>query len=709
MNMKLSKKILTFGIAGLTVALLSGAFIQLSINNPTDEVKAISGCTTYYNNDLGFASRDPGDTRVVLGDVDGGMQTKGVVADAKSELKINFKKTLDNYWIGVGGYAVYVSSSTTVRFLYLGYNSSGQYSRNVEKNNLVMKTRDGSKTLTSQYGDGKLFSSYTDAVLRFDLTDLTSVKAQFYVEYNDEYYYPFDGTTRLDEITYTHQASGFASSDQYRIMAGASAKDSGVAIIKLANQNIHKDLANVISNGTASFNYSYIGDLVIEFPLSEQITSFDGYLNNHLDSWKDENNQSINIGDALLINGETFTFWVNYVETNLVPDSSSSHGIHNFPGYILESGDPVYTPVTFNVNASRIKLVINTAYLPSDSLIITFRADGFRSFYNGTIFSLERNLTFYSTLNTSDYRHPANNIVLVRNLTDTVGQYSITAATDLGEHTAAGGAKYRRYTLTTDIPRDNTHITDSFPHDHYRYMFESLMLNGYTFQYYNVWGRGNGKDYTDLANAVLNTDYELEHPTSGINYNMVTYAKLESGSTYIFKVEIPNKLMDDFGYTSYNFSLRDGSAWATPDGIIRLNENNADNIVVQGFATDYMHLNDVALSNHSDTNACRGNHGYYLTAKKVYNGLAASQKDLFRNSTDADIANARERYEAWAFANHDAAPYDGNDFINTYTNAMNIMKPLQKEDSVVIIAIISAFVAGATFLFFVLKKKRLAK
>ena len=93
--MKLSKTILTFGIAGLTVALLSGAFIQLSINNPTDEVKAISGCTTYYNNDLGFTSRDPGDTRVVLGDVDGGMQTKGVVADAKSELKINFKKMIN--------------------------------------------------------------------------------------------------------------------------------------------------------------------------------------------------------------------------------------------------------------------------------------------------------------------------------------------------------------------------------------------------------------------------------------------------------------------------------------------------------------------------------------------------------------------------------------------------------------------------------------
>ena len=235
------------------------------------------------------------------------------------------------------------------------------------------------------------------------------------------------------------------------------------------------------------------------------------------------------------------------------------------------------------------------------------------------------------------------------------------------------------------------------------------MLNGYTFQYYNVWGRGNGKDYTDLANAVLNTDYELEHPASGINYNMVTYAKLESGNTYIFKVEIPNKLMDDFGYTSYNFSLRDGSAWATPNGVIRLNENNADNIVVQTFARDYMHLNDVATSDHSDTNACRGNHGYYLTAKKVYNGLTASQKDLFRNSTDVEIADARERYEAWAFANHDAAPYDGNDFINTYTNAMNIMEPLQKEDSVVIIAIISAFVAGATFLFFVLKKKRLTK
>ena len=581
--MKLSKKIIALG-----TCLALGLPLAFSLTQKeTVNVSATDGYTTYGNEDLGFVTRDPNDTRIVKGDADGGEQTKGNVLDAKSELHLNFKRTMANYWIGVGGFAVYSSSDTTIRFITLTKSANSSYGRNAQLSNLVMKTADGSEAMTDVYTDGKLFNDYTDFVIKFDLSDLSAAKVEFTATYNGKTYYPFNGNTRIDSYTYNTQPINFDSGERYMAMAGANATDSGVAILKFNTQYVppapasNKDFSTIISGATGVFDYNSIGDLTVSLPLSEQITSYSGYLNDHLSDWKDENNNPVNIGDAIVINGETFNYWINFNDTNLNIDSNNGHGIHQFPVYALAGGNPIFNPVTINVSASRIKFFFNTAFIPSDSITITFKANLFRSFYNNTVFTLENDLTFYSTLNTSNYGLPGSNILFTKAPVETVSMFSITNAADNGEKTASQGAKFRKYTLWTNIPRSAV-IDQAFPHDHYRYMFENIMFNGKTLQYYNVWGRGNDKDFTDLTTPTMNLDYELDHPASGTKYNMVTYLNIATDQpNYVIFVEIPNKLMEDFGYNSYNFTIRDGSAWVSKDSsgnpaIIRHSENPFD-------------------------------------------------------------------------------------------------------------------------------------
>ena len=585
--MKLSKKLLVLALSS-TLAISLGVAIGTA-NKQAQETKlaAADGYTVYENEDLGFATRDSGDTRVVKGDADGGQQTKGNVLATKSELHLNFKRTMTNYWIGVGGFAIYSSEDTTVRFITLTKSANSRYGRTAQLSNLVMKTADGSEAMTDVYTDGKLFNDYTDFVIKFDLSDLSAAKVEFTATYGGKTYYPFNGNTRIDSYTYNTQPINFDPGERYMAMAGANATDSGVAILKFNTQYVppasSKDFSTVISGATGVFDYSAIGDLTVSLPLSEQITSYSGYLNDHLSDWKDENNNPVNIGDAIVINGKTFNYWINYNETNLNIDSNNGHGIHQFPVYALSGENPIFNPVTINVSASRIKFFFNTAFIPSDSITITFKANLFRSFYNNTVFTLENDLTFYSTLNTSNYGLAGSNILFTKAPVETVSMFSITNAADNGEKTAAQGAKFRKYTLWTNIPRSAV-IDQAFPHDHYRYMFENIMFNGKTLQYYNVWGRGNDKDFTDLTTPTLNLDYELDHPASQLTpkYNMVTYLNIATDQpNYVIFVEIPNKLMEDFGYNSYNFSIRDGSAWVSKDSsgnpaIIRHSENPFD-------------------------------------------------------------------------------------------------------------------------------------
>ena len=126
-------------------------------------------------------------------------------------------------------------------------------------------------------------------------------------------------------------------------------------------------------------------------------------------------------------------------------------------------------------------------------------------------------------------------------------------------------------------------------------------------------------------------------------------------------------------------------------------------ILVKDFVTDNMHMSDVSLDNNSDTNACRGENGYYLTAKRAWNTKVAAyegEEDLeavFRTK----FADAYNRYLAWASACGDSAPFDGNDNIQTRLSA-KILSNIIKNDFntvaiIVIVSVISVTTIGGYF------------
>ena len=88
---------------------------------------------------------------------------------------------------------------------------------------------------------------------------------------------------------------------------------------------------------------------------------------------------------------------------------------------------------------------------------------------------------------------------------------------------------------------------------------------------------------------------------------------------------------------------------------------SADQVAVEGFVDAFMHLDDVGINDHGDTNACRdsgtGAKSYYSLAKEAYNDdeiLTSAQRTLFRTSEVFKIKRGYERLCAWAEANNES-------------------------------------------------------
>ena len=648
------------------------------------------GYTVYFSNELGFATRDGGDDRVVKGDVDGGMQTKGAVLSAKSEIRVTMKKTGLPIWFGVGGYGFYFNNDSDTRFLYLTHNDSSAYGRNGELTSLTMKTYDGSNQLTSVLGD------YTDVVMRFDLTDANAVKASLTMEYNGVKYYPFSGSTRIDERTYTHKALNFASEDQYRAMTGANATDSGVSLLKFKSNDVHLD--DVIQTPTTSFSYSYIDNFFFTFNLTEKIYTNKGYFNDHLSdgTYPNRDGQNINIGEGIIINGQTFNYWRNYTPSN--NSYPRNDGVMAFP---LHNGG-VFNPVAIEVHTQSIEFKVNLEEIPMDGIVVTFKAGLFEGYYNGVTYKLEKDLTFYSTISTSGGPH---RVAFSKTQTWQTTSLGFRILNDNGEHTASGGGKYHRWMMWTNIPFDSSHITQACPADNYRYMYDNLLMNGKPITYYNAWVRGNSKDFTDLSDTSTQVAaYELSHPTGhpntvydlGIRIEVVT-----DQPVYVFQFSVPNQLVTDLSLGTLTFALRDGSDWLSTGGtILRYSEaaHAADITAIESFANTSLHMNDY----NSDLGYCKDNeHHYYLTAKAAFNALTDNQKVAFRN--DHEFSDARQRYETWAGFNNDADPYDGNNGISSASPLSALVNDSSIAGVVIIVSILTISALGFGF---ALKKKR---
>ena len=695
--MKLSMKFIALGLFALV---LGGAGVIAATNNTSEpqiaEASDNDEYTTYYNSELGFNSRNSGSNLVVIGDADGGMQTKGNVLADKAELNLRYKNYNYDLWIGVGGYAVYVSSGSQLRFLYLTHNDNSAYNRNIEKGGLVMKTYDGSTALLDVISGGKFFSDYLNVVYRWDLSNLSAVKASFHAIYNGVTYYPFDGSTRIDSITYTHSAIGFASEDQHRAMMGANATGSGIDLIKFKTEE--KKLDNMFSFVASSqdFNYDYIGDFCFNFALSERIFSRekDTYLNDHLSSFTDEDSNAINLGDGILINGRTFRYWVNYSDAGL----NYNTGVHQFP---LSNGS-TFAPISLLItySNSNMKFMVNTDYIPMTDMVITFKAGLFAGYYNGMKFSLSKDVTFYSTLeasNATDINHRKRSVTFTTTPSETVHtDYAIIDPSNNGEKTNSHGYSYYQFTLWTNIPR-NTNITNGWTQDHYRYFYNNILLNGKPLSLYNSYARANALDSTD--------PYETKHATGSADtqFDLAVQVQIATDQTnYVMWVYFSYELMDDLGITeSPTFALRDGSAWLTPSGVARINCTPEQRYSVEAFVENNMHMNDYT----SSQGYCSDNeHHYYLTAKQAYNSLLAGEKAAFQNASC--FADAKERFEAWAVACGDVNPYDGNNSI-TNSSALSLIIRDNKDGFMpLMIAIAFMSLSVLTTCIFIIKKRK---
>ena len=695
--MKLFKKII---IPVLSVLALAGAGVTALAkpDKAAKQVAADDGYTVYFSNELGFETRDEGDDRIVWGDTDHGEQTVGNKLDAKCELRFTHKKVRNNYWFGVGGYAVYSSGGTSVRFLRLTKSTTANYGRNAVKENMLMKTEDGSTNLASVITGGEYFSDYVDTIVRFDLTDLSAPKIEFFVEYNGVKYYPFDGNNKVGVYTYTAFQSGFTGDEQYKAMAGVNGSGA-VSVLKFKTNDVHLD--DIIQTPTTSFSYTYIDNFFFTFNLTEKIYTNKGYFNDHLSdgTYTNRDSQNINIGDGIIINGQTFNYWRSYTPANI--SYPRNDGVMAFP---LNAAS-VFNPVAIEVHTQSIEFKINLEEIPMDGIVVTFKSGLFEGYYNGVTYKLEHDQTFYSTISTSGGPH---RVSFSKAQTWETTSYGFRGLNDNGEHTASNGGKYHRWLMWTNIPFATGTITQGCPADNYRYMYDNLLLNNKPITYYNAWVRGNSKDFTNLSDtATQNHDYELSHPTGSANtvYDLgIRIEVVTDQPVYAFQFSVPNQLVTDLSLGTLTFSLRDGSDWFAKIGdetkILRYSAaaNAADHAVIVNFAETKLHMNDY----NENLGYCKDNeHGYYLAAKLAFNALTEEQQVAFRKNQE--FTAERARYETWAAANGDANPYDGNNEISS-SNVLSLMNA--KESSIIIVIAIAITLIGTAGAVLMIKRRK---
>ena len=108
---------------------------------------------------------------------------------------------------------------------------------------------------------------------------------------------------------------------------------------------------------------------------------------------------------------------------------------------------------------------------------------------------------------------------------------------------------------------------------------------------------------------------------------------------------------------------------------------------------------------HGSTGGNGSCESYYLPAKAAFNDLSEAEQQLFK--TSSEYSAAKQRYEDWATANRDGAPYDGNDDIQTLLSARVLPNIIGTgSNTVAIIVIISMISITATGGYFFIRKRK---
>lgn len=478
------------------------------------------------------------------------------------------------------------------------------------------------------------------------------------------------------------------------------------------------DLESVITTPEAIFAYNFIGQINIKLPLSVDIFSNGStYANDNLNAFKDENGNPINVGDGLLINDKTLRYWAEtYPSPN--PSSSTDNGVFEFP---LRLGG-VHSPFSAYFGNSAFQFRFNLDVFSMDSIKIQFVAGVFKGYNNSTYYELDHDLIYYTSLNDSDgtTKAAANpKISIVKAVNEVVKtDAAITnhyIPSDGVNVDNGSGYHYYKYHVGTNIKRDLTLVENDHPFvaRNYRYIMDNVLMNGKPITYYNDWARLNKKDFTDYSDRQNTRTPEYKTETMSHEYDTAVQVRYYTDqSNYFFAIFVPNQIMTDLSLGepgSLTFTLRDGSAWRSLDNsdnpiIVRAVMSPYDHQEVTKFVDSVMHFADISKDNNTDTGACRGDSGYYLTAKKALNLLTVDQVDLFQRY--ADFADAKARYEAWAVACGDAAPYDGNDTIVSSNVVNNLLRNTSSDCAMIVVTIVSVLSISVVGVFFLFRKKR---
>ncbi len=371
---------------------------------------------------------------------------------------------------------------------------------------------------------------------------------------NDGEWHPF-----LMEIT-AEDSTAFAG---FLVEFGDLNGEFVLANIEL-NGNYTKDLTNMIAFKNMGDNYDYLDNLFVNFTFSEKIFGANAYLNDHYAEFVDADGQVIDLLHGIKINDKTLYYWTReYNASGIHEQIVDDTRVMAFP--MTVGNNSVYAPVAaeIRVNSSDIQEIdfkVNLDVFPMDSLKITFVSGVFRGYYNGIDYELSEDVTFYYTLPANSAEFTA--ATMSRTPNEEVVDFGILNVDDW-----SAGQGHPFYVIWTNIPRNEELVHEAWFHDHYRYLFCDIIMNGVTLNDHNCWARGNNKDFS--AAGVWNEDYNTFcHPTGtpAWNYDYATQPHVVTDqANYVFMVETSVQFMADRNITTPEFSLREGMLLQSKD------------------------------------------------------------------------------------------------------------------------------------------------
>ena len=358
-----------------------------------------------------------------------------------------------------------------------------------------------------------------------------------------------------------------------------------VANIELNVDNV--DIKDAIACTGTSWDWIYIDDHFANFNFGGyDIFNAKAYFNDHMSEFKDADGNQIDLRNGIVINGKSFGYWIDLNASATL--YTRNDGIHSFP---INAGG-TFNPVSIEYGANDMGFKFNLEYFPMLDTTITFKAGIFRGYCGGVTYELSEDVTFKSTFPSTDTAEYYNRtFVRVENLNETPIAFQIEEIDIWDDRYNSSGASFKLLYFKTNVKRPSAITTEAWWADHYRYLFDDILLDGKPMIHYNSWLQGNYKDYD--STWAQNPAYETEHPTGSVNRNFDTGilpSLITDQANYQFFIRMPYQFFYDYGIEFPTFSIREGACWQSLDAdnnpIIARNTTRHDYVKYPGEQID---------------------------------------------------------------------------------------------------------------------------